>query len=162
MIYITLKKILFDRGYCYNSNFGGRAEDIYFNSIEELCFALGYILKNVRRIDAEIPEDRNEVLSKIIPNYRITSGLTSGGNTMKWGAEYRIYFNSTSNMPSALRGRLQNDNQMRITGSLFVEACMYVGFNPGNSQNDEMIKCAINKIFCNENEQKAFFNGYNV
>lgn len=159
---ITLQKTLFNRGYCYNSNFKGRAEDIYFDSTDDLCFALGYILKNVRRIDAEIPDDRDDVLAEIIPNYPIASGITSGGNDMKWAPQYRIYFNSIYNMPSALKYRLQDDNQMRITGSLFVEACMYVGFNPGNMQDKEMIKEAILEVFCDENEQSAFWDGYGI
>ncbi len=158
---VTLRGTLSKRGYVYNSIFGNRAEDIYFESTEDLCFSLGYILKKVSRIDAEIPEDRNTILSNIVPNYSITQGFTSGGNDMKWAPQYRIYFHSINAIPLSLRGRLQNDNQMRITGSLFVEACMYIGFNPGRIQDSDLIFEVIREVF-SDDEQQAFFDGYNV
>lgn len=157
---VTLRETLCQRGYKYHSIFAHVAEDVYFNTTKDLCFALGYILKNVHRVDAEIPNDRGALLSKILPNYPITTGYTSGGNEMKRAPQYRIYFNTTHNMPQELYNRLQNDNQMRITGSLFVEACMYIGFNPGNMQEKEVISAAIMEIFCNNDEQEAFRNGY--
>lgn len=157
---VTLQNVLWNRGYTYNSVFHHVAEDIYFTTIEELCFSLGYILKNIHRLDAEIPEGRDALLNTIIPNYPITAGYTSAGNEMKRAPQYRIYFKTRDNMPAKLSARLQNDNQIRITGSLFVEACMYVGFNPGNRQDGEMIKEAIIEIFNSTEEQEAFLNGY--
>ena len=156
---LTLKSVMQQRGYGYISVFGHAAEDIYFNTIEDLCFSLGYILRNIRRFDAEIPEDRYVLLKRVLPNYSITSGFTSGGNEMKRAPQYRIYFRSISNMPSSLRCRLQDDNQMRITGSLFVEACMYLGFNPGNKQDNQIIETVILKVFNNDNEKASFIEG---
>ena len=56
---------------------------------------------------------------------------------MKWGKQYRIYFNSIRNMPVELKGRLQNDDKMRLTGSRFIEAGFYIGFVPGSNQDNE-------------------------
>ncbi len=50
---------------------------------------------------------------------------------------------------------------MRITGSLFVEACMYIGFNPGNRQDGDLIIEVIREMF-DEDEQQAFVDGYNT
>jgi len=49
---------------------------------------------------------------------------------------------------------------MRFTGSLFVEACFFIGFLPGNVQNNWRIYTAINRIFPNIYEQNAFVYGY--
>ncbi|WP_339055598.1 hypothetical protein KSU07_11855 [Fusobacterium animalis] len=156
---VTLRGILNQRGYSYDSFFTNRAEDIYFETVEELCFSLGYILKNVKRIDAEIPLN-SEVLGKVRPNYPITPGFTSGGYSMKMAPQYRIYFNTVDKMPLKLAERLQDDLQMRITGSLFIEACMHIGFKPGNIQCKESVFSMISKVF-NESEQKSFLLGYN-
>lgn len=156
---VTLRNVLKQRGYSYNTVFAGRAEDIYFNAVEDLCFSLGYILQNVRRFDAEIPADRDFILRDIIPNYPISLGTTSGGHDMKWAPQYRIYFQTINRIPPELANRLQDDDQMRITGSLFVEACMYIGFNPGNSQDDDLIIEVIREIF-DTDEQDAFWEGY--
>jgi hypothetical protein len=155
---VTLRGILNQRGYNYVSSFTNRAEDIYFETVEELCFSLGYILKNVKRIDAEIPSN-SEILERVAPNYPISPGFTSGGNSMKMAPQYRIYFNTIEGIPPKLEERLQNDPQMRITGSLFVEACMHIGFKPGNTQDKENIYDIISKFF-NESEQKYFQSGY--
>lgn len=156
---VTLRGILNQRGYNYVSSFTNRAEDIYFETVEELCFSLGYILKNVKRIDAEIPSN-SEILERVAPNYPISPGFTSGGNSMKMAPQYRIYFNTIEGIPPKLEERLQNDPQMRITGSFFVEACMYIGFKPGNTQDKESVFSMISKVF-NEFEQKSFLLGYN-
>lgn len=155
---VTLRGILNQRGYSYDSFFTNRAEDIYFETVEELCFSLGYILKNVKRIDAEIPLNSG-VLEKVTPNYPISPGLTSGGNSMKMAPQYRIYFSTIEGMPLKLKERLQSDSQMRITGSLFIEACMNIGFRPGNTQNEKNIFNIISQIF-NKSEQKYFLLGY--
>ena len=88
-------------------------------------------------------------------------GSTSGGNAMKWGKQYRIYFNSIRNMPVELKRRLQNDDKMRITGSSFIEACFYIGFVPGSNQDRDLIFEVMNEIFDDE-EIKFFEDGYKV
>ncbi|GHV91270.1 hypothetical protein AGMMS50268_17730 [Spirochaetia bacterium] len=160
---MTLHDSLRGTAYAYVSKFGDKAEDIYFESTEELCEALGYILHNIKRIDAEIPDDQYAALSAIFPNYPIQNGLTTGGNKMKRAPQYRIYFNTIRNMPAKLRGRLQNDNQMRITGSLFVEACFFIGFVPWYpTQNKNQIQMAVSSVFPKSSEQQAFMQGYNL
>lgn len=161
IIMTTLRGELINRGHGYCSIFGDRAEDIYFETVQDLCYALGYILKYVKSIDAEIPEDRNAILSSILPNYPICNGVTAGGNVKKWAPQYRIYFYTTVNMPHELYCRLQNDDKIRITGSLFVEACMYVGFDPGRYQDSVLIEQVVKNIFSAQSEQQAFDNGYN-
>lgn len=156
---ITLEKELSRRGYSYKSIFGCKAEDVYFESIEDLCFALGYIVKHVERVDAEIP-DNFSTTSKMGRHYSITNGVTSGGYVMKEAPQFRIYFKTISQMPDELRERLQNDDKMRITGSRFVEACMKIGFVPGADQNKKEIQSKILEIFHEENEKEAFRAGY--
>lgn len=159
---ITLRSTLGQRGRRYSSSFGDRAEDIYFDSTLELCEAIGYILGNINRIDAEIPESQYVELRRIFPNYPISNGLTSGGNTMKWAPQYRIYFSETDTMPFKLQQRLQNDTQMRITGSLFIESCFFIGFAPGVQQDRRRIIEAINELFEDDDERRAFDDGFNL
>lgn len=154
---MTLRQELEDRGHYYQSNFE-RAADIDFDTTEELCHTLGYILGHVKRIDAEIPDDKE---AEVSPNYIINNGTTSGGNEMKRGSQYRIYFNNIENLPCKLRGRLQNDGQMRMTGSAFVESCFEVGFQPGCLQNDNLIRNTVNSYFTTQEERRAFEAGYN-
>lgn len=155
----TLRDILQTRGYNYKSAFTDRAEDIYFQNINDLCFSLGYILKHIKRIDAEIPEEQIAELLRVIPNYPIKKGVTSGGNAMKWAPQYRIYFNSIVNIPNALKDRLQNDTMMRMTGSKFIESCFFIGFLPGNNQDIFLICTSILKLF-NIGELFYFVCGY--
>ena len=161
---MTLRGEMARRNYSYNTIFGRRAEDIEFETSEEICIALGYILKHVQRIDAEIPRGQNAVLGKIYTNkYIIRPGYTSGGNPMKEGPQYRIYFDTLRNMPQKLRNRLQNDDKMRITGSLFVEACLYIGFQPGSvAQDENMIRHVVTTIFNTKSEIAAFNYGYSL
>ena len=116
-------------------------------------------MRHVQRIDAEIPEEQISEILRVIPNYPITTSYTSGGNVMKWGKQYRIYFNSIRNMPVELKGRLQNDDKMRLTGSRFIEACFYIGFVPGSNQDRDLIFEVMNEIFDDE-EIKFFEDGY--
>lgn len=155
----TLRSVLSERGYGYESFFTDKAEDIYFKTVNDLCYSIGYILKHIQRIDAEIPEEQISEISRVIPNYPITTSYTSGGNAMKWGKQYRIYFNSIRNMPVELKKRLQNDDKMRITGSRFIEACFYIGFVPSSNQNRDLIVGVMNEIFYDE-EIKSFEDGY--
>ena len=127
--------------------------------ISILCYSIGYILRHAQRIDAEIPEEQISEILRDILSYPIAMGNTSGGNAMKWGKQYRIYFNSIRNMPVELKRRLQNDGKMRITGSRFIEACFYIGFIPGSNQDRDLIFEVMNRIFDNE-EIKYFNAGY--
>lgn len=156
---ITLKEALYVRNCCYNSIFSNKAEDIYFANTISLCAALGYILKNVKRIDAEIPENFIHQ-SNITPNYLIANGVTTGGNIMKSAPQLRIYLKTVDNIPPELRARLQQDSNMRITGSLFIEACMQIGFQTGMFQDKNFIKDKILGYFVDVAEQKAFFASY--
>ncbi len=158
---ITLISVLRQRGYGYNSIFGNVAEDICFKDTIDLCYALGYILRNNKKFDAEIPVD-SSIVQQIRPNYPIQNGYTSGGNLMKRAPQLRIYFHSTVNMPSSLKERLQQDDKMRITGSLFVEACLHLDFIHGKIQDEGLIKEVIASIFVDDDEQKAFLNGYGM
>jgi len=159
---MTLREILIQRGYEYESALGNRAEDIYFENVEELCISLGYILRHIRRFDAEIPEDWVHVIKRVNPNYPITDGLTVSGHKMKYGPEYRIYFENTRQIPDALSARVQNDRQMRMTGSLFVEACMVLGYVHGSEQDMDLIFATMDEIFTSEVERAAIEEGYNL
>ncbi len=156
---LTLRSVLLQRGYDYETFFTDRAEDIYFKTVNDLCYSIGYILRHVQRIDAEIPKEQISEILRVIPNSPITTSYTSGGNAMKWGKQYRIYFNSIRNMPVELERRLQNDDKMRITGSMFIEACFYIGFVPGLNQDRDLISEVMNEIFDDE-EIKSFEDGY--
>ena len=155
----TLRSVLSQRGYDYQTSFTDRAEDIYFKTVNDLCYSIGYILKHVQRIDAEIPEEQISEILRVIPNYPITTNYTSGGNVMKRSRQYRIYFNSIKNMPFELKGRLQNDDKIRLTGSKFIEACFYIGFVPGSNQDRNLIFEVMNEIFDDE-EIEFFEDGY--
>ena len=152
---VTLRDVLSYNDVNYTSAFSYRAEDIYFNDTSELYFALGYILSHYKRFDFEIPDDL-----QIIPGcYEITNGYTSSGNEMKYSGEYRIYFRNIENIPDKLRERLQNDNKMRMTGSLFIEACACLGFVPGYAQNERAIENTILRLCNSKMEQDAFYLG---
>lgn len=70
----TLRDILQTRGYNYESFLDGRAEDIYFKTVNDLCYSIGYILRHARRIDAEIPEKQISEILRVIPNYPNNNG----------------------------------------------------------------------------------------
>lgn len=151
---MTLKDELSKRGIQYNSSLSNHAQDIYFNNTEELCECLGFILSHINRLDMEIPED---IQSSI--GYPIANGVTSGGNKMKYGSEYRMYFDTINKMPKQLLNRLQKDCKNRITGSRFIESCSYLGFKHGSSQNKAQIKKNILSIFNSIDEINAFNYG---
>lgn len=151
---ITLKEALEERGICYDSSLSNHAQDIAFYNTEELCESLGFILKHIVRLDIEIPA--NDYSSN---GYPIANGITSGGNKMKYGNEYRIYFDTTYNMPDKLLKRLQNDTKNRITGSRFIEACTHLGFQHGIVQNKRQICSNIVSIFSSTKEIDAFNYG---
>ena len=155
---ITLRQMMNMRGFRYSSFFGGRAEDIYFDSPEKVFLALGYIISHCRRFEFEIPENDPQTYR----SYPIANGLTSGGYTMKQKSQYRIYFDTTDNMPVELFNRLQNDNNRRITGSLFVEACHHLGFVAGVYQDYRNIEMNIRSMIRTPSEEDAFEYGLDL
>lgn len=85
---------------------GSRALDINVSE-EDFCMILGYLAApgRVGFIEAQIPEDRVWEFENCYPDqeyYPITQGKTSGGNTMKQGCQFRIYFNNIRNCPAVL------------------------------------------------------------
>lgn len=159
---MRLQDVLIEKGYSFQNTFTARANDIDFESEEDLAFALGYILGHANRIDAEIPEQQIKWIREIIPNYPIYDGTTISGDPIKWGRQYRIYFDTTRNMPNELRSHLQHDSHMRMTGSQFIESLFYVGFMPGAVQDENMIRGAFEEIFDTASARQAFENGYDA
>lgn len=155
---ITLWRLMNMRGIHYRSSFGGRAEDIIFDSSERVFLSLGYLLSHCRRFEFQIPENDTQTYR----SYPIANGKTSGGYIMKQTSQYRIYFDTTRNMPDELYGRLQNDNNRRITGSLFVEACYYLGFVAGVVQDYRNIEMNIRSMIKTTSEEDAFEYGLNL
>ena len=152
---VTLRDILSCNDINYTSAFRHRAEDIYFDDTNELFYSLGYILSHYKLFEFQIPEDL-----PLIPGcYEITNGCTTNGNEMKYAGEYRIYFRNIDNIPDILRERLQKDDKMRMTGSLFIEACACLGFVPGRVQNKRAIENNILELCENQIEQDAFYLG---
>lgn len=160
---MTLCELLFSKGIIYTSNFKTRAEDISFNSNEELFESLGYILSHVKRIDFETPSDHKIELANNASNYTIENGTTTGGHQMKYASQYRIYLSNINNIPLKLRNRLQKDSQMRITGTLFIEACKCLGFKHGSQQDIDAIYNYITQFLISTcSEQAALDRGYNL
>ena len=65
---------------------------------------LGYLAApgRVGLIEAQIPEDKISEFERAFPGepyYQITQGYTTGGNIMKQGCQFRIYFNNVTNCP---------------------------------------------------------------
>ncbi len=151
---MTIKDALALSGYTYQSRFTMRADDIDFNSTTDICYSLGYILGHLNRIDVEIPEEQSQIKG----SYPISNTVTTSGNKMKQAPQYRIYLTTTRNIPPELAGRLQNDSQNRITGSRFVEACLQMGFVPGNVQNPTAIRSKVAACF-SQQDLNAFDRG---
>ena len=158
VINMTLRELMSMRGFRYRSIFGGRAADIYFDSPERVFLALGYIVSHCRRFEFEIPENDPQTYK----SYPIANGRTSGGHTMKQASQYRIYFGTINNMPDELYDRLQNDNNRRITGSLFVEACYHLGFVAGVGQDYRNIEMNIRSMIRTPSEEDAFEYGLDL
>lgn len=152
---MTLGELMEMRGIPYISIFGNRAEDIYFDNSERIFYSLGFIVNHCHRFEFEIPEERPQTFG----SYPITNGVTSGGYTMKQANQYRIYFDTIRNMPKELKGRLQNDNNKRITGSKFIEACYHLGFVAGCNQDTRNIIMNIQQLMTNQAENQAFDMG---
>jgi len=111
------------------SALGGSAGDIIFSNNNDFFEAIGYLASpgRVGFFEAEVPSNgREKAFEKKYPgqNYRqITQGVTSGGNPMKYGVQYRIYLNSIENCPQTLKSHLRDgrDYAARINKSAFVE-----------------------------------------
>ena len=107
----------------------GRAGDITFSNCNDLFEAIGYLAspERVGFFEAEVPNDgREKAFQKQFPGQRyrrITQGVTSVGNPMKYGVQYRIYLNSIDNCPQTLKSHLGDgrDYIARINKSAFVE-----------------------------------------
>lgn len=156
----TLRQELANRGIRYVSRLDAKkAEDIFFDTVIELCETLGYIAKCISHLDGEYPEDIAGIGDWNMP---ITDGITSGGHKMKWGREYRVYLRTKNNCPQKIFTRLHNDSHNRFGGSLFVEALLLCGFKPGYTQDISDIQNTIFKIFTDPAEQAAFNNGFNL
>ncbi len=155
---MTLGALMNKRGILYNSVFNQRAQDIEFESSEDIFYSLGFIVNNCQRFEFEIPEDEIQTYM----SYPITEGVTSGGYKMKQARQYRIYFKTTLGMPEKLKERLQDDSHRRMTGSRFIEACYYLGFCAGNKQDTRNIIMNIRSLIQDEVEQRAFEEGLNL
>lgn len=155
---MTLCELMNIRGIRYNSIFGHRAEDIEFDNPERIFYCLGFIVNHCRRFEFEIPEERTQTYG----SYPIANGLTSGGYVMKQTNQYRIYFNELNNMPPELCSRLQNDNNKRITGSRFIEACYYLGFVAGSYQDSRNILMNIQSLINSQSENQALVYGLSL
>jgi len=156
----TLRQELANRGIRYGSRLNPKkAGDIVFDTVFELCEALGYIARCISHLDGEYPEDIAGLGDWNMP---ITDGITSGGYKMKWGREYRVYLHTKNKCPKKILARLHKDTRNRFGGGLFVEALLLCGFRPGHTQNISDIKKAVFNIFTDPAEQTAFNKGYNL
>lgn len=127
---------------------GTKALDINVSE-EDFCMILGYLATpgRVGFIEAQIPEDRVQEFENYYPGqeyYPITQGETSGGNIMKQGCQFRIYFNNIENCPKVLLPYIGEGNSSyckRINKGRFIEKIIeYYGFKFGYYQNDTEIR----------------------
>lgn len=108
---------------------GGRAGNIIFSNDNDFFEAIGYLAspRHVAFFEAEVPNDGRVIaFENQFPMQKcrkITLGVTSGGNPMKYGVQYRIYLNSIDNCPQTLKSHLGDgrDYAARINKSAFVE-----------------------------------------
>lgn len=130
---------------------GPRALDINVSD-RDFCYILGYLATpgRVGFIEAQIPEDRVWEFQRAYPGqeyYPITQGETSGGNIMKQGCQFRIYFDRINNCPKELVPFLGKGNTgyvMRINKGAFIEKIVEnYGFCFGHVQNPVRIRSQI-------------------
>lgn len=130
-----------------------RAQDIIVSEAD-FCYILGYLASpgRVGFIEAQIPEDKIQLFKNEYPGqeyYPITQGETSGGNTMKQGIQFRIYFNNINNCPSVLLPYLGEGNTgyvKRINKGKFIEKIIEkYGFKFGHYQDAKTIRDNIIK-----------------
>jgi len=136
------------------STLGGRAGDIIFSNNNDFFEAIGYLASpgRVDFFEAEVPSGgREKAFKNQFPgqSYRqITQGVTSGGNPMKYGVQYRIYLNSIENCPQTLKSHLRDgrDYAARINKSVFVEKLVEkygFQFGYGIDQNSTHIRSIV-------------------
>lgn len=134
---------------------GSRALNINVDD-DDFCFILGYLATpgRVGLVEAQIPEDRVSVFERAYPGqdyYVITQGETSGGNTMKQGCQFRIYFDRIRNCPSVLSPYLGEGNSSyvkRINKGAFIEDIVeHFGFQFGTYQDVNRIRNCVMERF---------------
>lgn len=158
---ITLGRLMSMRGIRYRTEFSSRAVDIIFDSSERIFLSLGFLVNHCKRFEMEIPENETQSFR----SYPITDGITTGGYVMKQAPQYRIYFDTDYNMPDELFDRLQNDRRssvIRMTGSLFCEACNHLGFVAGSYQDRRIIDMNIRKLIRTQSEADAYEDGLDL
>lgn len=134
---------------------GNRALDIDVSE-KEFCLILGYLATpgRVGFIEAQIPEDKVEEFTNNYSEkgyYPITQGETSGGNQMKQGCQFRIYFNNVNNCPCILKPYLGKGNGTyckRINKGKFIEKIIEnFGFRFGHNQDVDLIREKVSRIY---------------
>lgn len=136
------------------STLGGRAGDIIFSNNNDFFEAIGYLASpgRVGFFEAEVPSNgREKAFKNQFPRQRyrqITQGVTSGGNPMKYGVQYRIYLNSIENCPQTLKSHLRDGRNYaaRINKSAFVEKLVEkygFKFGYGIVQNSTHIRAIV-------------------
>ena len=145
---------------------GARASDIDMTD-EELCEVLGYLATpgRIGYIEAQIPEDRAWEFENEYPGqayYPIVQGYTTGGNMMKQGCQFRIYFNNIYNYPQVLEGNFGQGTGAyvaRINKGAFIEKIILrYGFQFGHLQNPNLIRQKV--IYSFPQYEQAFNRGY--
>jgi hypothetical protein len=138
---------------------GGRAGDIIFSNDNDFIEAIGYLAspRHVAFFEAEVPNDGRVIaFENQFPMQscrQITQGVTSGGNPMKYGVQYRIYLKSMKNCPQTLKSCLgagRNNNVARINKSAFVEKLVEnYGFKFGYRvvQNSTDIRAIVSRKY---------------
>ena len=135
---------------------GVRAEDIIFSNDKDFFEAIGYLasLGRVGFFEAEVPNDgREKAFQNQFPTQvcrQITQGVTSGGNPMKYGVQYRIYLKSIKNCPQTLKSHLRDGRNYaaRINKSAFVEKLVEkygFEFGYGIVQNGNRIRSIVSE-----------------
>ena len=147
---------------------GSRAVDINVSE-EDFCMILGYVAApgRVGFIEAQIPEDRVWEFENCYPDqeyYPITQGETSGGNTMKQGCQFRIYFNNIRNCPAVLLPYIGEGNLAyckRINKGRFIEKIVeHYGFQFGHYQDAMQIRRRVHDRYPEYIDR--FDYGYNL
>lgn len=127
---------------------GTKALDIDVSD-KDFCLILGYLAApgRVGFIEAQIPEDKVQQFRRAYPGqeyYPIVQGKTSGGNKMKQGCQFRIYFNDIRNCPTVLEDYIGEGNNAyckRINKGKFIEKIVEnYGFQFGHYQDAVLIR----------------------
>jgi uncharacterized protein (DUF885 family) len=93
-------------------------------SVQEKDQVINFLRGNCK-IDLEYPEGS---ANQSNGGYQITDGITTGGNPMKYGEEYRIYIDNIRDIPPFLDAELkERGTKNRIGGSKAIKAIMQYG-----------------------------------